>query len=507
MVSFDRASFFDAASGGSTFVPLAHSWPADLETPLSTWLKVGQGRPPGVLLESVEGGENLGRWSVIASDPLWTATSRGKNLTRLWRDGRKDEYVGNPFVGLRKWLAEYRVASLPAGLPSLGQIYGIWGFELIKWIEPKVKVHPRKPEDPPDGIWMLMDSILIIDQVKRAITAVAYGDLTNGQSAQSEWDKAVVRINSFEKRMASPLEALESFRWKGESSSSPITKSNFDQNSFEEAVVNTKEHIASGEVFQLVLSQRLEAQVQQDPLELYRSLRMVNPSPYMAFFDFGDWQLIGSSPEVMVKAEPVQGGIRASLRPIAGTRPRGRNDLEDCKYEKELLADPKERAEHVMLVDLGRNDLGRVCQPGTVTVNDLMVIEKYSHVMHIVSEVQGLLSSEMDVWDLLMASFPAGTVSGAPKIRAMQLINELEPEARGLYSGVYGSMDLGGGLNTAITIRTMIVSPHPDGGLKVKVQAGAGVVADSVPTAEYQETLNKARGMLTALACLESSAK
>jgi anthranilate synthase component 1 len=229
---------------------------------------------------------------------------------------------------------------------------------------------------------------------------------------------------------------------------------------------------------------------------------MVNPSPYMAFFDFGEWQLIGSSPEVMVQAEPAANGIQASLRPIAGTRPRGQTPLEDRELEVDLLADPKERAEHVMLVDLGRNDLGRVCLPGSVSVKDLMVIEKYSHVMHIVSEVEGCLAPHHDVWDLLMASFPAGTVSGAPKIRAMQLIHALEPDARGPYSGVYGSVDLAGALNTAITIRTMVVQPNGTGGCRVKVQAGAGVVADSKPTAEYEETLNKARAMLTALACL-----
>ena len=222
----------------------------------------------------------------------------------------------------------------------------------------------------------------------------------------------------------------------------------------------------------------------------------------MAFFDFGDWQLIGSSPEVMVQAEPAPEGIHASLRPIAGTRPRGRSAHEDRELERDLLADPKERAEHVMLVDLGRNDLGRVCQPGSVTVKDLMVIERYSHVMHIVSQVEGRLAAQRDVWDLLMAAFPAGTVSGAPKIRAMQLIHALEPDARGPYSGVYGSVDLAGALNTAITIRTMVVQPDPTGGCRVKVQAGAGIVADSQPTAEFQETLNKARGMLTALACL-----
>ncbi len=504
MLSSNRSAFLEAASKGATFIPLARSWPADLETPLTTWLKVGSGNPPGVLLESVEGGETLGRWSVVACNPLWTATARGDLLVRNWRDGRIDEYLGNPFEGLKSFLIPYRIEPIE-GLPPLGQLYGIWGFEMIQWIEPKVPTHSRSENEPPDGVWMLMDSILIFDQVKRLITAVAYGDLTTDQTAESEWKKAHERLEELEGRMQEPLPFVQSLGWQSGSSSSLSTESNFSQAKFEAAVSKAKEHIAAGDVFQLVLSQRLEAQVQKDPLELYRSLRLVNPSPYMAFFDFGDWQLIGSSPEVMVKAEPVKDEIRASLRPIAGTRPRGTNDLEDRKLENELLDDPKERAEHVMLVDLGRNDLGRVCKPGSVAVKDLMVIEKYSHVMHIVSEVEGILSQGMDVMDLLMASFPAGTVSGAPKIRAMQLINELEPSARGLYSGVYGSIDLGGALNTAITIRTMIVEAHPEGGLKVQVQAGAGVVADSLPTAEYQETLNKAKGMLTALAYLEST--
>ena len=503
MLSSDRGSFQEAAASGSTFIPLAHSWPADLETPLTTWLKVGAGRPPGVLLESVEGGETLGRWSVVACDPLWTASCFGNRLVRQWRDGRRDETTGDPFEVLRTWLAPYRTASIP-GLPPLGQLYGMWGYELIHWVEPTVPVHSREVSDPPDGIWMLMDSILFFDQVKRLITAVSYGDLSEGQSTDLAWQNAMTRIEDLQQRMAAPLAPIQPLQWQAKGQSPPATESNFSKPDFEAAVETAKEHIAAGDVFQLVISQRLEAQVPQQPLELYRSLRMVNPSPYMAFFDFGEWQMIGSSPEVMVKAEPVPDGIQASLRPIAGTRPRGHNELDDRNLEADLLADPKERAEHVMLVDLGRNDLGRVCRPGRVAVKELMVIERYSHVMHIVSEVEGRLSAGMDVWDLLMASFPAGTVTGAPKIRAMQLINQLEPQARGPYSGVYGSIDLCGALNTAITIRTMVVQPHPNGGWRVQVQAGAGIVADSVPASEYQETLNKAGGMLEALACLEA---
>ena len=506
MLSPDRSSFLEAAAAGATFIPVAQSWPADLETPLTTWLKVGEGRPPGVLLESVEGGETLGRYSVVACDPLWTLTARNDRIERVWRDGHQELLSGNPFDVLRASLTPYHPGSLP-GLPSIGQLFGIWSYELIRWIEPSVPTHPVADDAPPDGVWMLMDSILIFDQVKRLITAVAYGDLSGGHGSaadvDSAWNEAMARISRLKERMAAPLPSIRPLNWQANSERTPHTTSNRSREDFKAAVERGRDHIAAGDVFQLVLSQRLETQVSQKPLELYRSLRMVNPSPYMAFFDFGDWQLIGSSPEVMVKADPVPGGIRASLRPIAGTRPRGHSELEDRNLEADLLADPKERAEHVMLVDLGRNDLGRVCQPGSVEVKDLMVIERYSHVMHIVSQVEGRLSPDRDVWDLLMASFPAGTVSGAPKIRAMQLIHELEPDARGPYSGVYGSVDLAGALNTAITIRTMVVRPHPEGGWRIQVQAGAGVVADSKPESEYQETLNKAKGMLTALACLQ----
>ncbi len=503
MYNLNKDSFLDAAASGANFIPLVESWPADLETPLTTWLKVGEGKPPGVLLESVEGGETLGRWSVVASDPLWIASAYGNQITRKWRNGVTQEFRGNPFQILRSFLSDYKSIALP-GLPQLGQLYGTWGYELINWIEPTVPVYASMESDPPDGVWMFMDRILIFDQVKRLITAVAYGDLTIEKSAENAYQSALNEIEKLKSLMTAPLPNLEPLSWNFNKDNIPLTKKNCTKAAFKASVDSAKHFIEKGDIFQLVLSQKIEATVTHKPFDLYRSLRMVNPSPFMAFFDFGDWQLIGSSPEVMVKAEPMEDGICAILRPIAGTRPRGGNEKEDESLEKELLADPKERAEHVMLVDLGRNDLGRVCRPGSIVVNDLMVIEKYSHVMHIVSEVKGLLSEDKDVWDLLMASFPAGTVSGAPKIRAMQLINQLESQRRGPYSGVYGSMDLNGALNTAITIRTMLVCPNAKGGVKVQVQAGAGVVADSVPENEYQETLNKAKGMFTALACLQA---
>jgi len=505
MPSPDRATVLAQAEGGSSYIPIWRTWPADLETPLTTWLKVGAGSEHGVLLESVEGGERIGRWSFVVSDPLWTLTVRGDHAEQCWRDGRRNQLQGNPFDLLRQALQPYSASTIP-GLPPVGQLFGFWGYELIRWIEPSVPVHPTDPQGPPDGCWMLADSLLVFDQVKRQITAVAYADCSAGADPVGAYDAALARLDGLERRMHAPLPpGLTPLDWRESPSVDLLTTSNRSREDFEAAVLTAKEHIAAGDVFQLVISQRLETHVQREPFELYRSLRMVNPSPYMAFFNFGGWHLIGSSPEVMVKAEPMADGsgrVKASLRPIAGTRPRGADAAEDQALEADLLADPKERAEHVMLVDLGRNDLGRVCQPGSVSVSELMVIERYSHVMHIVSEVEGLLDPQRDVWDLLMASFPAGTVSGAPKIRAMQLINALEPDARGPYSGVYGAMDLSGALNTAITIRTMVVLPEAEGGWRVQVQAGAGLVADSVPASEFQETLNKARGMLKALACL-----
>ena len=485
-------AFRAQVAAGHTFIPVWKRWPADLETPLTTWLKVGATSHHGVLLESVEGGERIGRWSFVVADPLWTLTSRGSHSEQVWRDGRRQSFSGDPFALLQQCLAPLRCGAVP-DLPPLGQLFGFWGYELIRWVEPSVPVHPAAEGAPPDGCWMLADSLLVFDQVRRQITAVAYAELSDGADPEEAHRAACERIAQLEAQMHGPLPAgVTPLRWHDapvESIGQQLQPlSNRSQADFEAAVVQAREHIAAGDVFQLVISQRLETHIARDPFELYRSLRMVNPSPYMAFFNFGGWYLIGSSPEVMVKAEPLAGGgIKASLRPIAGTRPRGTDEQEDLALEADLLADPKERAEHVMLVDLGRNDLG----------------ERYSHVMHIVSQVEGLMAEGKTVWDLLMASFPAGTVSGAPKIRAMQLIHDLEPDARGPYSGVYGAVDLAGALNTAITIRTMVVLPHPEGGWRVQVQAGAGLVADSKPAAEYQETLNKARGMLKALACLQ----
>ncbi len=505
MISSQKNSFFRAFKEGKNFIPILQTWPADLETPLSTWLKLSSKDSRGVFLESVEGGENLGRWSIVATQPLWEAVCKGEETTKYWSNGTREIHKGDPFDLLRNWTEEYKSHSIE-DFPFIGQLYGSWGYELINRIEHNVPINPIRDEEIPYGSWMFFDQLVIFDQMKRCVTAVVYADtsVVEDSSAEEIFQESIFKINKIRDLMKIPLKHSEYLNWNHNSELNIDYSSNWDKKEFEKAVISAKEFIKNGDIFQIVLSQRFQAEVKSDPFNLYRSLRMINPSPYMAFFDFGSWYLIGSSPEVMVKAEKnKKNQIVASLRPIAGTRPRGVDSDQDLQFEKDLLKDPKEISEHVMLIDLGRNDLGRVCEIGTVEVKELMAIEKYSHVMHIVSEVEGILKSNKCVWDLLKACFPAGTVTGAPKIRAMQLIKEFEKDARGPYAGVYGSIDINGALNTAITIRSMIVKPSKDGKYTVSVQAGAGIVADSSPANEYQETLNKAKGILIALACLD----
>ncbi|MCZ8288810.1 chorismate-binding protein, partial [Microcystis sp. LE19-59.1C] len=376
----------------------------------------------------------------------------------------------------------------------------------INWIEPRVPIYAATDADLPDGIWMQVDNLIIFDQVKRKIWAIAYADIRGKnpdlaaayQAACDRVTQLVLKLRFPLPTNAKTLELLPVGQGK-----ELVYESNTTQEKFCQNVLKAKDYIKAGDIFQVVISQRLNANYQGHPFDLYRSLRLINPSPYMAFYNFKDWQIIGSSPEVMVKAERDElGKIKATVRPIAGTRRRGQNLSEDQALATDLLQDPKEIAEHIMLVDLGRNDLGRVCDRGTVKVDELMIIERYSHVMHIVSNVVGYLATNKSAWDLLKACFPAGTVSGAPKIRAMEIIHELEPCRRGPYSGVYGYYDFEGQLNSAITIRTMIVRPQGNQNYLVSVQAGAGLVADSEPEKEYEETLNKARGLLEAIRCL-----
>ena len=511
MIALDFDRFCALAEQGN-FVPVYRELVADLDTPVSAWYRTCAGRPYSFLLESVEGGETIGRYSLLGCDPLWVLEARGDRVEQRYRDGRVETFTGNPFEILQICLSAVKPVQLPELPPGIGGLFGYWGYELIRWIEPRVPVYDADGADAlPDGLWMQVDSLLVFDQVKRCIWAIAYGDLRGeGTDLRAAYDRACDRLAALVDGLQQPLTPkARSLQWnaprRGATSPDLTYTSNTGKEQFCDNVRKAQDRIKAGDIFQVVISQRLTAPFTGAPFDLYRALRSINPSPYMAFFNFDRWQLVGSSPEVMVKSERVdRDRLKATVRPIAGTRPRGATPAEDAAYATDLLADPKEIAEHVMLVDLGRNDLGRVCTSGTVQADELMSIERYSHVMHIVSNVNGDLAADKNAWDLLMACFPAGTVSGAPKIRAMELIHELEPDRRGPYSGAYGYYDFEGQLNTAITIRTAIVRQRPDGGRSVSVQAGAGLVADSVPESEYQETLNKARGMLEAIRSLQA---
>lgn len=506
--SFDR--FSQLASQGN-FIPVYQEWVADLDTPVSAWYKVCAGQPHSFLLESVEGGETVGRYSLLGSNPLWVLENRGEQTTQTHRDGSIQTFIGDPFKILSDCLKPYQPVKLPQLPGGIGGLFGFWGYELIKWIEPRVPIHPATAEDVPDGLWMQVDHLIVFDQVKRKIWAIAYADLQASEgNLELAYQIAADRVKTLVDKLQQPI-TPQFLEWTPPQPSAPLTElppeytSSTSKAEFCAHVETAKAHITAGDIFQVVISQRLSTKYGGRPFDLYRSLRLVNPSPYMAYLNFGDWQIIGSSPEVMVKADRDRDGtLKATLRPIAGTRRRGQTPAEDEALAQELLADPKEVAEHVMLVDLGRNDLGRVCSSGTVVVDELMTIERYSHVMHIVSNVVGQLAPDKTAWDLLKACFPAGTVSGAPKIRALEIIHELENCRRNAYSGVYGYYDFEGQLNTAITLRTMIVRPDGNGERIVSVQAGAGLVADSNPVTEYEETLNKARGLLEAIRCLAS---
>jgi anthranilate synthase component 1 len=504
MIFPDFSQFLQLAGQGN-FVPVYQEWVADLDTPVSAWYKVCAGEPYSFLLESVEGGEKIGRYSLVGCNPLWVLEARGDTTTQTHRDGSQVVFTGDPFRALADCLAPYQPVKLPQLPPGIGGLFGFWGYELIRWIEPRVPVHPQDERNIPDGLWMQVDHLLIFDQVKRKIWAIAYADLRDANvDVKAAYQQACDRVSQMVSKLSLPLSPQKTIlEWTPpgtqKAGETQEYSSNFTRTEFCASVQKAKEYIKAGDIFQVVISQRLSTQYTGDPFALYRSLRQINPSPYMAYFNFQDWQIIGSSPEVMVKAElDGEGEVVATVRPIAGTRPRGKTTKEDADFAADLLQDPKEIAEHVMLVDLGRNDLGRVCASGSVKVDELMVVERYSHVMHIVSNVVGKLAKDKSAWDLLKACFPAGTVSGAPKIRAMEIINELEPSRRGVYSGVYGYYDFEGQLNSAIAIRTMVVKDQT-----VTVQAGAGLVADSEPEKEYEETLNKARGLLVAIRCLQ----
>jgi anthranilate synthase component I len=498
--------FTELAQKGN-FIPVYREWIADLETPVSAWYKICKDQSYSFLLESVEGGETIGRYSFLGCDPAWILQTNGNMTKQIYRDGTIKDFAGDPLTILNGCIQSIHPVKLPELPAGIGGIFGFWGYELINWIEPTVPIYPHSDDDLPDGLWMQIDSLIIFDQVKRKIWAIAYADLQTND-LETAYEKAGDRIEMLVNKLQLPLTGKDTvLSWKSPNVNQQEENFTYTSNTTKEKfcanVEKAKEYIKAGDIFQVVISQRLTSEYEGDPFALYRSLRLINPSPFMAYFNFNNWQLIGSSPEILVKSERKESGeMMAILRPIAGTRRRGKTVKEDEELATELLKDPKEIAEHIMLVDLGRNDLGRVCDKGEVKVDELMSIERYSHVMHIVSNVIGKIDDQKTAWDLLKACFPAGTVSGAPKIRAMQIIHELEGVKRGAYSGGYGYYDFEGQLNTAITIRTMVVR-NQQGKNIVSVQSGAGIVADSVPEKEYEETINKARGLLIAIGCLQ----
>ena len=457
-----------------------------METPVSAFRKIDSGKY-AYLMESFEGGEKWGRYSFLGANPSRIFRCKGREVTII-KDGHIEQTldVDNPIAALKDMIASYRPVPME-GLPRFfGGAVGYLSYDMVRYFE-ELPQNTDDDLDLPDAVFMLTDTILIFDNVSLKIKVVSNVHLDKGLDPAREYDRAVERINSIIDQLKKPMEhpPLE----MNVSGGVEFT-SNFSKEDYQCVVERCKEYIRAGDVFQVVPSQRFEAPVTSDPFTVYRALRNINPSPYLRYLKLDDFCLVGSSPEVLVRVE--EGEV--IVRPIAGTRPRGKTPAEDRELEKELLADPKERAEHIMLVDLGRNDVGRVAKAGTVHVEELMVIEKYSHVMHIVSNVIGQLRDDMDAFDVLAACFPAGTVSGAPKIRAMEIIEEMEPTRRGPYAGAVGYISYSGNLDTCITIRTLLIK---DG--TAYVQAGGGVVADSDPEAEYYETVNKAKALIRAV--------
>ena len=477
----------------ATLVPVCREVLADLLTPVSAFLKVAEGADRAFLFESVAGGEHLARYSFLGRDPFLVLRSSAGSTIR--QQGGRTEELGKPFLeALRELLARYRSPRVP-GLPRFaGGAVGFLGYDTAAWFEPTLararSAYPKPAEEGDDAAFMLFDTVLAFDHVKHRILIIANAEVEPGCNLQARYDLALARIRFLEADLGRQLS--EAPRNEG----SEVTfSSNTTQGAFESAVRRAKDYITAGDIFQVVLSQRFEAEVASDPFTVYRSLRYVNPSPYMYFIRLGEVSIVGSSPEMLVRV----GDRQAETHPIAGTRPRGETAEADAKLAEELQANEKERAEHVMLVDLGRNDLGRVSAYGTVRVPQFMSIERYSHVMHLVSRVVGELTDEHDRLDALAACFPAGTVSGAPKIRAMEIIDELEPTRRGIYAGAVGYLDFAGHLDCCITIRTIVFRNG-----RAWVQAGAGIVADSDPTAEYDETRAKASALFGALRMAES---
>ena len=485
-LEFDRL-----ASQGYSRIPVIAEARADLYTPLALYAQIAGG-PYSYLLESVVGGERFGRYSFIGLPCAERIEVRGRTVWRLRRNAlgayvcveRADNL--DPFNYVRAWLRQHRTA--PAALRFAGGLVGYFGYETVRHVEPKALGAPKPdPVGTPDMVLLVSDELAVVDNVLGKLYFVVYADPATPGALRAARD----RLEQLRLRLSAPLPRSMLAPYTGRQAAVETT---FTEAGFLAAVKRAKEYIAAGDVMQVQISQRCSRDFGAPPLELYRALRGVNPSPYMFYLDFGDHQVVGASPEILVR----QAGDTITVRPLAGTRARGATPAEDAAIAAELLRDPKERAEHVMLIDLGRNDVGRVAASGSVKVTEQMVVERYSHVMHIVSNVEGRLRPDVDAMDVLKATFPAWTVSGAPKVRAMQIIDELEPVKRGIYSGAVGWLGFNGDMDTAIAIRTAVVK---DG--RLHVQAAAGIVADSDPRSEWLEIQHKVRAVLKAadLAC------
>jgi anthranilate synthase component 1 len=463
---------------------------ADLETPVSAFLKIAAGRPLSFLLESVEGGAVRGRYSIIGLDPdvVWRTIEGRAEINRAARRAGSTFAACNepPLAALRSLIAESRIELPPPLPPMAAGVFGYLGYDMVRLMEEL----PRPNPDPigiPDAVLVRPTIVVIFDAVRDTLTVVTPVRPARNVSAKAALARATERLSAIVDALDRALDHAATNGKAGPPTVLP--KSNTRSTEYERMVRAAKDYIAAGDIFQVVLSQRFEAPFELPPFALYRALRRVNPSPYLYFLDYGDFAVAGSSPEILVK---VSGGT-VTIRPIAGTRPRGATPHEDVALERELLSDPKERAEHLMLLDLGRNDVGRVAKTDTVRVTDQFFIERYSQVMHIVSNVEGALSERHDALDALAAGFPAGTVSGAPKVRAMEIIDELEKEKRGLYAGCVGYFSAAGEMDSCIVLRTALIK---DG--RMYVQAGAGIVADSNPKSEQQECVNKAKALFRA---------
>ena len=489
-----HTEFQALAAQGHNRIPLVAQALADLDTPLSLYLKLTQGRPQSFLLESVVGGERFGRYSFVGLPARTLVRATGRQVEVVTDGVVVESHETNPLDFIAAYQQRFR-AAVPQGLPRFcGGLAGYFGYDTVRHIEPRLARRPDTPSiGTPDILLLQCEELAVIDNLADRLYLIVYAD----PAQAGAYDRAVARIAELQAQLnavvpAPPIAALP------EAERHPVER-HFAKADFEAAVLKCKDYIAAGDCMQVVIGQRLEKRFTASPLSLYRALRSLNPSPYMYYYDLGDHHVVGSSPEILVRQEKnAEGGETVTIRPIAGTRPRGATPEADVANEKELLADPKERAEHVMLIDLARNDIGRIAKTGTVKVTEAFGIERYSHVMHIVSNVEGTLKDGMTGLDVLRASFPAGTLSGAPKIRAMEIIDELEPVQRGVYGGAVGYLSFAGDMDVAIAIRTGVIKDQT-----LYVQAGAGVVADSVPELEWKETEAKARAVIRAAEMVE----